>query len=66
MPFVGRTGASKESGGPDGRVMPWSRCGMRWERSRGDRTAIELFLAGVRGWGSVLQRRLDDAKPKPI
>ena len=32
--------------------------------SRDNKTAIELFLAGVRGWESVLQRRLDNAKPK--
>jgi len=29
--------------------------------SRGDRTAIELFVAGVRGWGAGLRRRLEDA-----
>jgi hypothetical protein len=29
---------------------------------RDDKTAIELFLAGVRGWESGLLKRLDDAK----
>ena len=33
------------------------------EKSRGDKTAIGLFLAGVRGWEGGLQRRLDDATP---
>jgi hypothetical protein len=28
--------------------------------SRGDKTAIELFVAGVRGWEAELQRRMDD------
>ena len=32
--------------------------------NRDNKTAIELFLAGVRGWESGLQRRLDDAKQK--
>jgi hypothetical protein len=31
--------------------------------SRDDKTAIELFLAGVRGWESGLHRCLDDARP---
>jgi hypothetical protein len=26
--------------------------------SRGDRTAIELFIAGVRGWEEVLRRQI--------
>jgi hypothetical protein len=29
-------------------------------KNRGDRTAIELFLAGVRGWEGHLRQRLDD------
>ncbi len=33
--------------------------------SRGDKTAIELFVAGVRGWEAGLRRRLDDVKSKP-
>ncbi len=33
---------------------PWGK------KPRGDKTAIELFLAGVRGWEASL-RRLDDA-----
>jgi hypothetical protein len=28
--------------------------------SRGDKTAIELFIAGIRGWQAGLRRRLDD------
>ena len=31
--------------------------------SRGDKTAIELFLTGLSGWDAGLRRRLDDAKP---
>jgi hypothetical protein len=30
--------------------------------NQGDKTAIELFIAGVRGWEGHL-RRLDDGKP---
>jgi hypothetical protein len=30
--------------------------------SRGDKTPLELFLAGVRGWENHLRRRLDDGK----
>jgi hypothetical protein len=33
--------------------------------NRGDRTAIELFLAGVRGWEGRLRRRMEDGKPSP-
>jgi hypothetical protein len=36
-----------------------------WEKSRGDKTAIELFLGGVAGWEAGLRRRRDDAKPTP-
>jgi hypothetical protein len=31
--------------------------------NRGNKTAIELFVAGTKGWESGLQRRLNDAKP---
>jgi hypothetical protein len=34
------------------------------KRHRGDKTAIELFLAGVRGWEGHVRRQLDDGKPK--
>jgi hypothetical protein len=37
--------------------------GLLSENSRDNKMAIELFLAGVRGWESALQRRLYDAKP---
>jgi hypothetical protein len=33
------------------------------KNNRHDKTAIELFLAEVRGWESGLQRRFNDAKP---
>jgi hypothetical protein len=33
--------------------------------NRGDKTAIELFIAGVRGWEAGLRRRMDDGKPFP-
>ena len=29
-------------------------------RSRGDKTAIELFIAGIRGWEAGLRRCLND------
>jgi hypothetical protein len=32
--------------------------------SRGDKTAIELFIAGVRGWEAGLRRQMDDGKSK--
>jgi hypothetical protein len=33
--------------------------------NRGDKTAIELFIAGVQGWEAGLRRRMDDSKSKP-
>lgn len=30
--------------------------------SRGDKTAIELFMAGIRGWEAGLRRRLNDGR----
>jgi len=33
--------------------------------SRGDKTAIELFLAGIRGWEAGLWWRMDDGKREP-
>ena len=38
--------------------------GLSVPSNRGDKTAIELFLAGVRGWESWFQKRLDGARPK--
>jgi hypothetical protein len=35
----------------------------RHKSNRGDKTAIELFVAGVRGWEAGLRRRLEDGKP---
>jgi hypothetical protein len=32
------------------------------EKSRGDKTAIELFVAGVRGWEAGLRRQFSDGK----
>jgi hypothetical protein len=29
------------------------------EQNRGDKTPLELFLAGVRGWETGLRRRMD-------
>lgn len=34
--------------------------GLISEKYRGDWTAIELFLAGVRGWEAELQRHLEN------
>jgi len=33
-----------------------------YEKSRGDKTAIELFVAGVRGWGSWPWRQLENSQ----
>jgi hypothetical protein len=33
--------------------------------SRGDKTAIELFIAGIQGWEAGLRRRMDDGNAKP-
>ena len=33
--------------------------------NRGDKTAIELFVVGVRGWEAGLRRRLDNGEPTP-
>jgi hypothetical protein len=30
--------------------------------SRGNKTAIELFLAGLGGWDAIMRRRMDDGK----
>jgi hypothetical protein len=38
--------------------------GLVSEKSRDDKTAIELFIAGVQGWEAGLRRRLDEGKPK--
>jgi hypothetical protein len=34
------------------------------DSSRGDKTAIELFVGGVRGWGAALRRWMEADKPK--
>ena len=34
------------------------------KNSRGDQTAIELFLSGIRGWEAGLRRRIDDGNHK--
>jgi hypothetical protein len=39
--------------------------GLLSEKSRDTKTAIELFLAGVRGWEGELLRRIDDSKSIP-
>jgi hypothetical protein len=33
------------------------------EKSRGDKPAIELFVVGVRGWGSWRWRQLENSQP---
>ena len=38
--------------------------GLISQQSRGNKTAIELFIAGVRGWEAGLWRRMDDGKSK--
>ena len=37
--------------------------GLKSENSRGDKTPLELFIGGVRGWEAYPRRRLDDGKP---
>jgi hypothetical protein len=36
--------------------------GLISKNSRGDRTPIELFLAGLGGWDAIMRRRMDDGK----
>jgi len=38
--------------------------GLISRQSRGDKTAIELFMAGLGGWDAIMRRRLDDGKSK--
>jgi hypothetical protein len=35
--------------------------GLLSEKSRGDKTAIELFVTGIRGWEAGLRRQVGDA-----
>jgi hypothetical protein len=44
--------------------IPNSICAL-FRKSRGDKTPLELFTAGVRGWDAGIRRRLDDGKEKP-
>ena len=37
--------------------------GLIAKKDRGDKTQLELFVAGVRGWEAYPRRRLDDGKP---
>jgi hypothetical protein len=37
--------------------------GLLVSSSRGDKTAIELFVAGIRGWEAGLRRRVDGESP---
>ena len=37
--------------------------GPRPNKRRGDKTPLELFIAGVRGWEAYPRRWLDDGKP---
>ena len=37
--------------------------GLISKNSRGDKTAIELFLAGIRGWEAGLRRWMDNGTP---
>jgi hypothetical protein len=49
-------------------VAPFDGFAERLEikNSRGDKTAIELFVAGVRHWEAGVRRRLDDGKSKAV
>jgi hypothetical protein len=46
---------------PKSRAVARPSCGGLCE-CRGDKTAMELFIAGVRGWEAGLRRWLDDGK----
>ena len=48
--------------GDPGRPFDALAAGLVSEHSRGDKMAIELFIAGVRGWEAYPRRRLDDGK----
>jgi hypothetical protein len=37
--------------------------GLIVKKDRGDKTPLELFLAGVRSWEGGLRRQMDDGKP---
>ena len=37
--------------------------GLFLKNSRGDKTAIELFVAGIRGWEAGVRNQLIDGKP---
>jgi hypothetical protein len=39
--------------------------GLLSEKSRGDKTPLELFIAGVQGWEAGLRRRFDNSKSNP-
>lgn len=49
---------------PQGAVTSGGENQSLGNRSRDDKTAIELIVAGVRGWGAGLRRELDNCKPK--
>jgi len=38
--------------------------GLISKNSRSDKTPIELFLAGIRGWETGIRRQFEDGKPK--
>jgi hypothetical protein len=43
-----------------------STVGLNGDEGRGDKAAIELFIAGIQGGEAGLRRRLDDGKSKPV
>jgi hypothetical protein len=59
----------EESLRPEGRrSIKKPRCNLLLQRGlqcRGDKTPLELFLAGVRGWEAGLRRRFDNSKSNP-
>jgi hypothetical protein len=57
----GRT-AKKRRGFKHGSPFDLLAEGLLSKKSRGDKTAIELFVAGVGGWEAGLRRRMDDGK----
>ena len=38
--------------------------GLLSEKSRGDKTRLELFIRGIQGWEAGLRRHFEDSKSK--
>jgi len=60
---IGRVAGMRENDASAASDDPNRTAGIIQRMSRGDKTPLELFLAGIRGWEAYLRRRLDDKKP---